>query len=303
MKSLNSQIQKYKRLVLVLVIIVIIMAGLLITVNNRRSAKADLTVETVKLRDVEKKVSADGFVEGADKRVVFFTPNLKVTEVRFKVGDQVNQDDVLAVLTTNDGRNINTEVKAPIAGIITEYNYKQNDIVSSVNSAGVSIVDKSSYKIELLVNENDIVDLKQGQKAKILYSAISVEDEFDGEVETVYPDATSESAAVSYKVIIKPTAVPEFLKLGMSASVVITTATAENVLSVPESYIVEKEDKKFLKFLTWNDSEKTTYQINEKEVTTGLSTDEYVEIKSGVNEGDEIVEPNFEPTRISIFGR
>jgi len=89
----------------------------------------------------------------------------------------------------------------------------------------------------------------------------------------------------------------------MSASVVITTATAENVLSVPESYVVEKEDKKFLKFINWTDSEKTTYEIKEEEVTTGLTTDEYVEITTGASEGDEIVEPNFEPARLSLFGR
>ena len=303
MKSLQAQIQKYKRLVIILVIISVILFVIVLTGNNRQNSASDLTIETVKTRDVERKVSADGYVEGVDKRIVFFTPNLKVTEVRYKVGDQVNQDDVLAVLTTNDGRNINTEVKSPIGGIVTEYNYKQNDIVSAVNSAGVVIVNKSSYKIELLVNENDIADVMAGQKAKILYSALSIEDEFDGEVETVYPDATSESAAVSYKVIVKPTAIPEFLKLGMSASVVITTATAENVLSVPESYIVEKDDKTYLKFLNWTDSNKTNYEISEKEVTLGLTTDEYVEVKSGVSEGDEIVEPNFEPSRLSIFGR
>lgn len=302
MKSLNAQLKKYQRLVIFLIIILIILSIVLVTTRNRRAETLDLTIESVQTRNVEKKVTADGNIQGTDSRVVFFTPNLKVTEVRFKVGDQVNQDDILAVLSSIDGRNINTEVKSPISGIVTEYNYKQNDIVSSVNSAGVKVVDKSSYKIELLVNENDIIDLKAGQPAKIVYSAISIDDEYKGEVESVFPDAVADSAAVSYKVIIKPSEFPDQLKLGMSASVEITTARAENVLSIPESFLVEKEDNIYLKFLTWDNEEKTSYQITEKEVMVGLRTDEYVEIKDGASEGNEIVEPNFEPARLGLFG-
>lgn len=302
MKSLKSQLRKYKRLVIVLSIVLVVLSILLINTRNRRDETLDLTIESVQNRNVEKKVTADGYIQGQDSRVVFFTPGLKVTEVRFNVGDQVNQDDVLAVLTTNDGRNNTTEVKSPISGIITEYNYKQNDIVGSVNSAGVKVVDTSTYKIELLVNENDIIDLKAGQPAKIIYSAISIEEEFNGEVDRVFPDAVAESAAVSYRVIVKPSEYPEQLKLGMSVGVEITTARAENVLSIPESFLVEKEDKIYLKFLMWDNEEKTSYQINEKEVTIGLRTDEYVELKSGVKEGDEIVEPNFVPARLGLFG-
>jgi len=302
MKSLNAQLNKYKKLVVILIIILIILSIIIVSNNNQKSSTDDLTIETVQTRIVEKKVTSDGNVEGADSRVIFFTPNLKVTEVRFKVGDQINQDDVVAVLSTSDGRNITTEVKSPIAGIVTEYNYKQNDIVSAVNSAGVTVVDKSSYRVELLVNENDIVDLKAGQKAKIIYSAISIENEYKGEVESVFPDSVAGSAAVSYKVIIKPTEVPEKLRLGMSASVEVTTAIAENVLAIPESFLVEKEDKVYLKFLTWDNAEKTAYQVTEKEITIGLRTDEYVEIRTGAKEEDEVVEPNFEPQKLSIFG-
>lgn len=299
---MKSQIQKYKKIIFFLVAVVILLSVVLLGVANRRSAVLDLNYETIQTRNVEQKVTSDGYVEGSDRRVVFFTPNLKVTEIRFNVGENVNQDDTLAVLTTLDGRNITSEIKSPISGIITESNYKQNDIVSAVNAAGFTIVNTSSYKVELLVNENDIVNLKVGQKARITYPAVSIEDHYEGEVVSVYPDSNQDSAAVSYQVIVRPTIIPENLKLGMSASVEVTTATAESVLSIPSSYIVEKDDKTYLKFLKWTNEEKTTYEVDEREVTVGLETDEYIEIKSGANQGDEILEPNFEPKRLSFFG-
>ena len=77
---------------------------------------------------------------------------------------------------------------------------------------------------------------------------------------------------------------------------------SETVLSVPESFLVETNGKIYLKFLTWDTADKTTYTVAEKEVQIGLRTDEYVEIKSGANENDEIVEPNFVPKKLSLFG-
>lgn len=302
MSALKTQINRYKKIVILLIFLIFALLFLFFARNSNVNNTNNLIVEKIQTRNVEKRVLSDGNVEGIDRRVVFFTPNLRVTEIRFNIGDKVNRDDVMAILTTIDGRTINTEIKAPIAGIVTESNYKQNDIVSAVVSQGFIIVDNSSYKIELNVNENDIVDLKAGQSAKITYTAISVDTEFKGEVERVFPDSIQESAAVVYKVIIKPTEIPEDLKLGMSAGVVITTAKAENVLSIPESFLVEKEEKIFLKFINWTNNEKTNYTIEEKEITIGLRTDEYVEVKSGASEGDEVVEPEFVPQRLSIFG-
>lgn len=301
MKSLKQTAEKYKRIIFVLIFVIVILIVITIATAGRSQSTTNLTIEKVQTRNVERKVTADGFVEGIDSRVVFLNPNFKVTEVRYKVGDSVNKDDVLAVLTSSDGRSTNLEVKSPISGVVTEVNYKVNDIVSAVNSAGFSIVDKSSYKIELVVNENDIVDLKPGQKAKIIYSAISIDQTYGGEVILVSPDSIPGTSAVSYKVLVTPQEIPESLKLGMSANVEITTAVAENVLSIPESFVIEKEDKTFLKFVNRNSSNQDEYTLEEREVSLGLQTDEYVEIKSGVNEGDEIVEPNFEPRRITFF--
>lgn len=302
MKSLKNQISRYKKLILFLLIVLAVLAFVLFRNARSVNSTTNLVIEKVQTRNVEQKVTADGNIQGLDKRVVYFTPNQKVTEIRVSIGDQVNKDDVLAVLTTVDGRNINTEVRSPINGIVTESNYKQNDIVSAVSSEGFIVVDTSSYKIELQVNENDIANLKTGQTCKITYPAISIDDEYLGEVERVYPDSLADSAAVTYRVIVKPTEVPEGLKLGMSANVVITTAQAVNVIAIPESFIVEKDDKVYLKFLNWTDSEKTNYSIEEKEVQIGLRTDEYVELKSGAKDGDEVVEPEFKPQRLSIFG-
>jgi hypothetical protein len=74
------------------------------------------------------------------------------------------------------------------------------------------------------------------------------------------------------------------------------------VLAIPESYLIEKDGSNYVKLLTWQDAERKQYQIAEVEVTLGLTTDVYVEIKAGLQEGQEIVEPTFTEARnFSLF--
>ncbi len=304
MKSLRIQLKRFRTIIIILVIVILILGFLSFSRrNNVVSPTQGLSIETVQVRNVEKKVTADGVIRGIDERDVMFAANNFVAELKVNVGDHVEKDQEIAVYGHGDGlKNVFTTAKAPISGIVTVINYKVNDTVSPTSTVGMKIVDNSSYQISLEINENDAIDIKAGQPVKITYPAISLEQTYDGTVKSIDPDSSGTSSVVSYTTIIEPKEIPDNIKLGLSVNVEITTAKVENVLSIPESFLIDKDGSHFVKVLTWKDETKTQYDVAEKEVQIGLRTSEYVEIKSGLSQGVEIVEPTYQPKSLGLFG-
>jgi hypothetical protein len=72
------------------------------------------------------------------------------------------------------------------------------------------------------------------------------------------------------------------LRPGMSAAVVITTGVQKGVLVVPVQAVVAKAGQKFCYVKKGDDVEK-------RQVATGQSTERYVEIARGLQEGDEVL--------------
>lgn len=302
MKTLRAQLRQYRYLTLVLVAVVIALLFFIAQNQVGMLTLPDLVTTKAEIRDVKRKVSVDGNLAGLKERSVAFPTQSKVKKLNYKEGQKVKKNAVLAkvAVTTVLGQKQIQQIKSPIKGTVTAVNYEVGDLVVDFTLPGFHISDASSYKIELEVNENDVIDLKKGQSASLVFPAISLDKEYSGIVASVALLPISVSGAINYLTVVKPKKVPKGVKLGMSVDVVITTATANNVLSIPESFLLEKDDKLLVKLIAWENPEHTAYNIVEREVEIGLRTDEFVEIKNGITEEDELVEPSFVQERNSF---
>ena len=186
------------------------------------------------------------------------------------------------------------------------------------------IVDMSTINVEVNVDETDISFVKPDQKAKVKVDALG-EAEIDGQVieiaqtaktrtgQTIAQTATSGSQeAKDFKVTIRLVNMTEDvrnrLRPGMSATAVISTNRVENVIAVPLQALIERDpdqikagssptpapavaqnqnpkDKKPVKGVFVIQNNKTVFAP----VETGITGDNDIEIKSGLNEGQEIV--------------
>ncbi len=305
MRSVKKHKNKFIILVFVLILVICIAISTFIASEQKKRADLEsLVIETAQIRDIRQQVSSDGKLSGIDERIVYFPLQNIVDEIKVSLNQNVNKDDLLALVKTYNGKYyVYTEIKSPIAGVVTSINLKDGDTVISTNAAAMNIVNKASYKIDLSINENDIANVKVGQKASIIYSAISLDQPYDAIVtEVAQSPIDSASGSVNYRVTVAPSQLPEKIILGMSASVDIVTAEVKNVLSLPESFIIEKDSKHYVKTLKWRNDQKDKYQIDEKEVFLGLQTNEYVELVSGIEKGQEVVEPSFTtPRRFGFF--
>ena len=188
------------------------------------------------------------------------------------------------------------------------------------------IADMSTINVEVNVDETDITNVKPDQKAKVKVDALG-ETEIEGKVveiaqqaktrsgQTIAQTATTGSQeAKDFKVTIRLVNMSEDvrnrLRPGMSATATISTDRRENVIAVPLQALVERDpdqiksgsgakpspapaqnqnqnpkEKKPVKGVFVIQNNKTVFAA----VETGITGDNDIEIKSGLNEGQEIV--------------
>jgi HlyD family secretion protein len=131
-----------------------------------------------------------------------------------------------------------TEVKAPISGVIIEKNVERGQVISSpTQDVGggtilLKMADLSSVQVRTLVDETDIGKIKAGIPVTVIVAAFPNQP-FMGEVLKIEPQATVEQNVTMFPVIIRLSNENGLLKPGMNAEVNINIASAENVLAVP----------------------------------------------------------------------
>lgn len=170
----------------------------------------------------------------------------------------------------------NAEVKAPISGVVSNISIVEGEYATSSNPP-ITIVDSDSITIEFGVPSNLVNKIKKGDKVTVEIGSANYK------AETVINSISSSSDLMTnlYNVDIVVDNDGN-IKPGMFAKVYLNTDKIENALAVKTEAVKEKEDKKYV-FVANGDV------AVEKEVTTGLDTGSYIEIKSGLAEGDKVI--------------
>lgn len=206
---------------------------------------------------------------------------------------------------------------SPIDGVVSSLPVKvgQYALANFSTTPLMTVADMSQINAEIKVDETDIADVQVGQKAKVKVDALG-DTEIEGDViekgasaitrsgQTI-SQSTGSQEARDFMVKIKLNPSPDVrakLRPGMSSTAVITTAAVENVFTVPLQAIVPRELPKTDQAAQ---PEETAPASRKKEVegvflikesrahftpiVTGIKGDQDIEVKSGVNEGDEII--------------
>jgi HlyD family secretion protein len=207
---------------------------------------------------------------------------------------------------------------SPIDGVVSSLPVKVGEyaLASFSSTPLLTVADMSQINAEIKVDETDIADVQVGQKARVKVDALG-DIEIEGDViekgasaitrsgQTITSSANSQEAK-DFLVKIKLNPTPEIaskLRPGMSATSVITTATIDNVLTVPLQAIVPHElpkdkdqqpeqaagggaqKKKEVEGVFVFENGRAKFV----EVTTGIKGDQEIEIKSGPKENEDII--------------
>lgn len=228
------------------------------------------------------------FVKGTGKITSFNIQTLDISaysDVKEKFindGDMVTaKQRILRAIIDGYSQNINS----PIDGMYFEI--EQN------NQMVYQIYDLKNVGIEMLVSENDVALLKEGQKAFVKITALNKE--IEGNVS--YISKIPQDGKFKVKVKIEYT---DEIKFGYGVSVKILVAEKENVLVIPYNTLQMDNENKY--YVIKSEYKKDIYKsyinntiIPEKAKTyveVGIITNNQVEITSGLKSGDVVEEWN-----------
>jgi RND family efflux transporter MFP subunit len=174
----------------------------------------------------------------------------------------------------------NMELKAPFDGVVIEVDAVAHQPLHADNVL-FKIIDPKALEIVANVTEEDYPLLSVGQGTEVFFDA-RPDVTARGKVARINP-VRIEGDSPLYNIYITLDEVPDGLADGMTADTAITIAKREGVLCLPRAIVrASGNDKVVVK--VWDGMQET-----EREIKLGLRGDTYVEIISGLNEGEQVV--------------
>src|ERR1700693_2543893 len=228
-----------------------------------------------------------------------------------------------------------TTVYSPIDGTVTMLNSKLGErILATGQFAGTEVMrvaDLNHMEARVDVNENDVVNVKVGDKANVKIDAYG-DRKFRGTVYQIANTGTTtgsgtQEEVTNFQVKVRIDDHDVTLKPGLRCTADIDTNMVKDVVAVPMQSVTirtgdtnwspEEIEKKKQKINTRDKGDNSADYVNERQekatqkeeheklakvvflkkgskaqmvkVTTGIADDTYMEIKSGVQPGDEVV--------------
>ena len=186
--------------------------------------------------------------------------------------------DIMGIEQSMMPRSI-VPIKAPQGGVITEHRVREGMFVTPAD-AMFTIVDLSEVWVMVDIYEHQIAWIRPGLSAEISTSAYPGRI-WQGKVEFVYPEVHPEARTLRAR--LEFTNADETLMPNMFVEVVIYGGPKRDVLIVPrEALILTGEREMVVKVV--GDS-----RFQPVEVETGMWQGESVEVRAGLDEGDEVV--------------
>jgi HlyD family secretion protein len=232
-----------------------------------------------------------------------------------------------------------TTVYSPIDGTVTILNSKLGErIVATGQFAGTEVLrvaDLGHMEARVDVNENDVVNVKVGDKSNVKIDAYG-DRKFHGTVYQIANTGTTtgtgtQEEVTNFQVKIRIDDHDVTLKPGLSCTADIETNMVKDVVAVPMQSVTirtgdsnlspEEIEKKKQKIAARDKGDNSAELMNERQekatqkeehekltkvvflkkgskaqlvkVTTGIADDTYMEVKSGIQPGDEVISGSY----------
>ena len=209
-------------------------------------------------------------------------------------GDSVDNQlkNAKASLESAQDRLDDYMVTSPITGTVVEKTVKAGDNVgtgSNSNNTLCIIYDLTYLEMTLNIDELDIDNVEVGQTVNVTSDAKEGQT-FTGVVTKVSVVGTTSGGTTTYPVTVRIDDT-DGLRPGMNVDAEIVLSSADDVLAIP-SLAVNRGDT----VLVTSDSPSAANALEQEapegyayvQVTTGVSDDSYIEITSGLQEGDTV---------------
>lgn len=251
-------------------------------------AKSNLQLYQAQLKEVENNytrekelfergLSSQQSLDQAESNYRSLLANIDIAEARIRAAE-VSLENMI--------------IRAPFDGTVLTKNAEVGEIVApfgastTSRAAVVTIADMNSLMVEADVSESNIEKIKQDQDCEIVLDAYS-DKSYRGYVFKIVPTADRSKATVQVKVGFKNYDSRVLPEMSAKVSFLSEKAGTSNdekkpVLVIPLSSVEDVNGRKIV-YTVVDD------KAVEKEISTGRLLGNYVEVVSGLQQGDEII--------------
>ena len=271
-----------KKIIIIIILIMVFIIETILYINpnfidniknteNTSSEETNTTEVTAEIKTIINTILKTGEIKSNTEE------NLNLHTSYYLSESYVQENEYIA-----KGENIlkytnGTYLTAPYNLVVTSLSLPDvGSIFTSKHS--ISVKGTDTLQTTLTVDEDDLDIVYVGQEAQITISALNNKI-YTGYVTNISTTASYSSNGSKFTVTVEFENDGEIL-VGMTGKTEVILEKAENVVAVPVE-AVETENK--ISYVTIINANKTTEQV---QVEIGISNDAYIEIKSGVKEGD-----------------
>ena len=277
-------------------------------------ALTDATTATARVGNYA--CAAGGTLSPQLRQTITAAASGEITSLNVSVGSRVSAGTVLAAIGGESAENSLADaalavqnaqlslqsaqealdsytITSPISGTVIEKNLKAGDQLNGGDSGAMAVIyDLSQLELQMDVSELDIGQIQPGQTVEITAEALPGQT-FTGVVEKVSVNGTTTDGFTTYPVTILLSEYGD-LNPGMNVSAHIIVERSENALCVPAeavnsdgTVLVAGEGAFAEDGVTIADPSK----IESRPVTLGRGSQDFVEITSGLEEGETVLLP------------
>jgi cobalt-zinc-cadmium efflux system membrane fusion protein len=250
----------------------------IIKLDEEAQEMIQLKTATVEKRLVEYRLKVFGKVAKDTEEHSYVTADQGIVEkIHVDLGAAVEKGSALLAIRKSDGSV--QDILSENTGVILAIYVKRGDHVDRLKSL-MSIVNIDKLRVTVDVYEKDIGFVKIGQKAEIESIAFSGK-KFLGEVVYISPQVEEESQAIKVRIDVDNS--EHLLRLGMFVAGELIYDSDKEVPAILQSAVQELNGKDIV-FVKEGEN-----KFSLREVTLGQSFGDYVEIRNGVDENEQVV--------------
>src|SRR4030042_5340566 len=205
---------------------------------------------------------------------------------------QAKLDNAEAELAVLEQESISSTITSPFDGTILSISAKVGDTVGT--NVFISLADLSQPYLEVLLDETDLTNVGIGYEVSVTFDALPNQT-FSGYVVAIKPSLTNAFSVTAVQTTVQldiaSFSKPQNLPIGLSATVEVISAQAQDVLLVPVEALHELSTDSTAVFVMENGTPVL------KTVEVGLMDYTSAEIISGLNEGDVVTTGIVETTQ------
>jgi len=173
----------------------------------------------------------------------------------------------------------NLHIHSPAKGIVTSIGARQGQYITPQTKL-YTIADLSKVWVYIDIYEDELPWVAVGDKATIDVAALPGQ-RFEGVLNYIYPYAESKTRTIKVRMVFDNPG--GLLKPNMFANVVIETSALPDAIVIPSEAIVRSGAREQV-FV-----QRAPGKFEPRDVTIGISSEGWTEVKSGIEAGDKIV--------------